>query len=225
MTTTTPRAGTPRTNGTAGRAPAPVRVAGTRVKRVPWVALGIILVVAGALMFGLMVQAAGARKNAVVAARDINPGQVIEPADLRVVDVAIDGAASTVPAAERGQLVGKTATSRISAGSFVSRGQFADGSGVAPGRVVVGALLGPGGLPVPNLRVGDEVTLLEARDAENSSSESEPLGGAAIYLVTPGSQPGTQFVSLVVDESLAQRVADAAAAQRLRLVLRPVGSG
>ena len=224
MTTTTPRAGTPRTNGSAPTT-GPVRVAGTRVKRVPWVALGVILVVAGALMFGLMVQSAGARKAAVVAERDINAGQVIEPGDLRVVDVAIDGAASTVPAADRGRLVGKTATSRIPAGALLSRGQFADGSGVAPGRLVVGALLGPGGLPVPNLRVGDEVTLLEARDTESSSSDNEPLGGASIYLVTPGSQPGTQFVSLVVDESLAQRVADAAAAQRLRLLLRPGGGG
>lgn len=225
MTTTTPRAATPRTNGTKATTPAPVRVAGTRVKRVPWVGLGVILVVAGALMFGLMVQSAGARTTAVVAARDINPGQVIEAADLRVVDVAIDGAASTVTATQRGHLIGKTAMSRIPAGALLSRGQFAQGSGLAPGRVVVGALLGPGGLPVPNLRVGDEVTLLEARDTERSASDTEPLGGAAIYLVTPGSQPGTQFVSLVVDESLAQRVADAATGQRLRLVLRPGGGG
>lgn len=225
MTTTTPPAAPPRTNGAKGTRPVPVRVAGTRVKRVPWVALGVILVVAGALMFGLMVQSAGARTTVLVAARDINPGQVIEAADLRVVDVAIDGAASTVAVTQRGQLIGKTATSRIPAGALVSRGQFAVGSGVAPGRVVVGALLGPGGLPVPNLRVGDEVTLLEARDTERSTSETAPLGDATIYLVTPGSQPGTQFVSLVVDESLAQRVADAASGQRLRLVLRTGGGG
>lgn len=224
MTTTTPRAA-PRNNGAKGSTPVGVRVAGTRVRRVPWVALGVILVVAGALMFGLLVQSAGARKTAVVAARDLDPGQVIEAADLRVVDVAIDGAASTVSAAERGQLVGQTATSRIPAGALVSRGQFADGSGVAPGRVVVGALLGPGGLPVPNLRVGDEVTLIEVRDTERSASDPGPLGAASVYLVTPGSQPGSQFVSLVVDEALAQRVADAAAAQRLRLVLRPGGGG
>lgn len=224
MTTTTPRPAA-RNNGTKGPAPTGVRVAGTRVTRVPWVALGVILVVAGALMFGLLVQSAGARRTAVVAARDLDPGQVIEAADLRVVDVAIDGAASIVSADERGALVGQTATSRIPAGALVSRGQFADGSGVAPGRVVVGALLGPGGLPVPNLRVGDEVTLLEVRDTERSTSAIEPLGAASIYLVTPGSQPGSQFVSLVVDEGLAQHVADAAAAQRLRLVLRPGGGG
>jgi len=220
MTTTTPRRAPTHANGRKG--PAPVRVAGTRVKRVPWVALGVILVVAGALVFGLMVQSAGRRVAVVVAARDINAGQVIGAGDLRVIDVAIDGVASTVPASRRGELIGQTATSRVPAGAVLSRGQFAAASGLAPGRVVVGALLGPGGLPVPNLRVGDRVIVLEAREAERSSAATEPLGDATIYLVTPGTQPGTQFVSLVVDEVLAQRVADAAAGQRLRLVL---GSG
>lgn len=222
MTTTTPQRTPPRTNGS--RATAPVRVAGARVKRVPWMALGVILVVAGALVFGLMVQSAGNRTAVVVAARDLNPGQVIEASDLRVVDAAIDGAAATVPASQRNQLVGQTATSRIPAGSVLSRDQFATSSGIAPGSVVVGALLGPGGLPVPNLRVGDQVTLLEARDTERSTNDVEPLGDASVYMVTPGTQPGSQFVSLVVVDAMAQRVTDAAAGQRLRLVLRP-GTG
>jgi flagella basal body P-ring formation protein FlgA len=178
MTMTTPRTAPTRTTGNNGTAA--VRVSGARVKRVPWVALGVILVVAGALIFGLMVQSAGHRAAVVVAARDISPGQVIEARDLRVVDVAIDGDAATVPASQRGQLVGQTATSRIPAGSVLSRGQFAAGSGLAPGRVVVGALLGPGALPVPNLRVGDQVTLLEARDTERSTTAADPLGDAAI---------------------------------------------
>lgn len=223
MTTTTPpRTAAPRTNGS--RATTPVRVAGARVKRVPWVALGVILVVAGALVFGLMVQSAGDRTAVVVAARDLNPGQVIEASDLRVVDAAIDGAAATVPASQRNQLIGQTATSRIPAGSVLSRGQFAAGSGIPAGSVVVGALLGPGGLPVPNLRVGDQVTLLEARDTERSTNDVEPLGDASVFMVTRGTQPGSQFVSLVVDDAMAQRVTDAAAGQRLRLVLRP-GTG
>jgi len=221
MTMTTSRTAARRTNGSGATG---VKVAGARARRVPWVALGVILVVAGALIFGLMVQSAGDRTAVVVAARDINPGQVIEARDLRVVDAAIDGAAATVPASQRGELIGQTATSHIPAGSVLSRGQFAAGSGLAAGRVVVGALLGPGGLPVPNLRVGDQVTLLEARDTERSATETEPLGNASVYMATPGTQPGTQFVSLVVDDDLAQRVTDAAAGQRLRLLLRP-GTG
>lgn len=218
MTTTT-RTVPPRTNGSSN--PGAIRVSGAPLRRMPWVALGVILVIAGALGFGLMVQSAGERTAVVVAARDISPGQVVEAEDLRVVDAAIDGAASTVPASRLEQLVGQTATARLPAGALVSAEQFSAGSGLAPGSVVVGALLGPGGLPVPNLRVGDAVTLLEARETERSTSATEPLGAATIYMVTPGSQPGTQFVSLVVDESLAQRVTDAASGQRLRLVLRP----
>jgi Flp pilus assembly protein CpaB len=214
MTTTT-RTATPRTNGKA-----PPRIAGAREKRVPWVALGVVLVIAGALVFGLMVQSAGDRTAVVVAARDIAPGKVIEATDLRVVDAAIDGPAATISSARRGELLGRIATSRVPAGAMLSEGQFADGAGLPAGSVVVGALLGPGGLPVPNLRVGDKVTLLEARDGERSSP-SEPLGSATVYLTTRGSQTGTQFVSLVVDEAIAQRVTDAAATQLLRLVLRP----
>jgi Flp pilus assembly protein CpaB len=219
MTMTTPRTAAPQTNG-AKPAP-PLRLTGARVKRVPWIALGVILVVAGALIFGLMVQSAGDRISVVVAARDISPGQVIEAADLRVVDAAIDGVASTVRATERSSLIGQTANSRIPAGAFVSREQFAEDAGLEAGQVVVGALLGPGGLPVPNMRVGDRVQLIETRETEQSSNASEPIGEATIYMVTAGSQSGSQFVSLVVDEDVAQRVADAASAQRLRLVLRP----
>ena len=220
MTTTSPRTAVPHTNGSK----APPRISGARVKRVPWVALGVVLVIAGALTFGLMVQSAGDRVAVVVAARDISPGQVIEAADLRVIDVAIDGSASTVAASRRGELVGQTATSRIPAGALFSEGQFAQDAGLPDGSVVVGALLGPGGLPVPNLRVGDEVTLLEATEGERATS-TDPLGDATVYMVTPGSQPGTQFVSLIIDDAIAQRAADAAASQRLRLVLRPGAAG
>lgn len=222
MTTAFKTPPAPRTNGRDGRAP--VRVAPTRTRRVPWVALGVVLVIAGALLFGLLVQSAGERVAVVVAARDIDPGQVIEASDLRIVEVAIDGQASTVPASQRASLIGKTAAARVPADALVSPAHFAEGSVLADGEVVVGALLGPGGLPVPNLRAGDEVLLLAARDPEQSEDGAEPLGIATVYMVSPGTQSGTQFVSLAVDQRIAQRVTDAAAAQLLRLVLQPGGS-
>jgi Flp pilus assembly protein CpaB len=223
MTATTRRTAVP--NNVRTTAAPPVRIAGASVRRVPWIALGIVLVLTGALAFGLMVQSAGDRTGVVVATRDLEPGQILSPADLRVVDVAIDGSASTVPATQRRDLVGLTVMSRIPAGALLSRGQVARGSGLAPGTVVVGALLGPGGVPVPNLRVGDQVVVLEVRDTERTATTREPIGDATVYMVSAGAQPGTQFVSLVVDEGRAQRIADAVASQRLRLVLRPGRSG
>jgi hypothetical protein len=209
-------------NGTNGRPH--VRLGQTRSTRVPWIALGVILVLAGALAFGLIVQSAGNRVAVVVAAHDIEPGQVIDASDLRTVDAAIDGRVATVPATDMSSLLGKTAATRISAGSLVTRAQFVDGSVLDDGHVVVGALLGPGGLPVPNLRAGDHVLLLAAHDPAAGDHDAEPLGDATVYMVTAGSQSGTQFVSLAVDDGIAQRVADAAAAQLLRLVLQPAGT-
>lgn len=200
------------------------RVRGARTRRVPWVAVGVILVLGGALGAGLLVQSAGDRVAVVVAARHISPGQVIEGADLRVVEVALDGPAEVVPAGRRGELVGQTAASLIPSGSMLSFGQVSADAALAPGTVVVGAMLGPGPLPVPNLRVGDTVRLLEVADPGRSGPSGSPLGVASVFMVTSGTQPGTNFVSLAVEEGLAQRVSDAAAAQRLRLVLLPLGA-
>ena len=211
------------------RAPAAqVRVAGPRTRRVPWVALGLILVTAGALVVGTVVQSAGKREAVVVTARALEPGQVVKPSDLAVLDVAVDGKAALVPATRRGELIGKRATSHLPAGSLVGFGHFGAGSGLAAGQVVVGALLGPGGLPVPNLRIGDKVGLLASAGPTSADTAADPgaagLGEASVYLVTPGTQAGAQFVSLVVDESRAQAVSDAAAAQHLRLVLEAGGA-
>ena len=200
---------------------AQVRVAGPRTRRVPWVALGLILVATGALVVGTVVQSAGKREAVVVTARAIEPGQVVKASDLAVVDVAVDGKAALVPATRRGELVGKRSTSHLPAGSLVGFGHFSAGSGLGPGQVVVGALLGPGGLPVPNLRVGDRVRLLASAGPTSTDpvDAGDGLGEASVYLVSPGVQAGAQFVSLVVDEAQAQAVANAAAAQNLRLVL------
>lgn len=198
----------------------PLRVEGPRTRRVPWVALGLIPMVGGALAFSMLVSSAGERTAVVVTARPLEAGHVVEAADLAVVDAALDGPAAVVPAARRAELVGQRVAGHLPAGSVVGFGHFTAASGLEAGQVVVGALLGPGGLPVPDLRVGDRVRLLATAGDE---AAGDGLGSASVYRVSPGTTAGTQFVSLAVDDSDAQAVADAAAAQRLRLVLEGGG--
>lgn len=197
-------------------APPALRLAGPRTRRLPWVALGLIPVTIGALVFGMLVQSAGERSAVVVTARPLSPGHVVADADLASIDVAVDGDAALVPAARRAELVGRRVVGSLPAGSLVGFGHFADGTGLEAGQVVVGAHLGPGALPVPNLRVGDRVRLLAAGGDDGAGAS---LGQASIYLVSPGTATGTQFVSLAVPQGLAPAVSDTAAAQRLRLVL------
>lgn len=185
----------------------------------PWLALALVLVVGGGLLVGLLVQSAADRTTVLAAARAIAPGQVITEADVRVVDVGVEGDAALVPASERGNIVGKVAVVGIPEGALLAPGQVAPDGGVEPGSVVVGALLGPGELPVPTLRAGDAVELVAVTGGQNAERES--LGRGEVFSTAPGTQTGSVFVSLVVDESIAGEVADIAAQQRLRLLLLP----
>ena len=189
----------------------------------PWLALALVLVVGGGLLVGLLVQSAAERSTVLAAARSIAPGQVITDADLRVVDVGVDGEASLVAAASRSSVVGKVAVVGIPEGALLAPGQIAAGGGIEPGTVVVGALLSPGELPVSTLRAGDAVELVAVSGGQGAERES--LGTGSVFTTASGTQTGSVFVSLVVDEAIAEQVADVASQQRLRLLLLPAGAG
>lgn len=216
VSTPAPPASRARTNGAA---PAPVRVGVGRRKRLPWLALAVVLVVGGGLLVGLLVQSASDRTSVLVAANSLAPGQLIQESDLRVVEVGVDGAASLVPASSRDSVVGQVAVVGIPEGTLLSPGQLAVDGGIEEGSVVVGALLGPGELPVPTLRSGDVVELVAVSGGQGADQES--LGRGSVFSTAPGTQTGTVFVSLVVDEAIAEQAADVSAQQRLRLLLLP----
>jgi len=205
-----------------GSAPAPVRVRSARSRRMPWLALALVLVVGGGLLVGLLVQSAAERSTVLAAARSIAPGQVITDADLRVVDVGVDGKASLVAASARSSIVGKVAVVGIPEGALLAPGQVAAGGGIEAGTVVVGALLAPGELPVSTLRAGDDVELVAVSGGQGADRET--LGTGTVFTTAPGTQTGSVFVSLVVDEAIAEQVADVASQQRLRLLLLPAGA-
>lgn len=206
-----------------GAAPAPVRVGSGRRKRLPWLALAVVLVVGGGLLVGVLVQSAGDRTSVLAAARSLAPGQIISADDLRVVDVGVDGDASLVPASSRASVVGQVAIVGIPEGALLSPGQLAPDGGLDPGSVVVGALLGPGELPLPTLRPGDVVELIAVSGGQGAERES--IGRGSVFSTAPGSQSGSVFVSLMVDQDIAEHVADVASQQRLRLLLLPAEEG
>ena len=206
-----------------GSTPSPTRVRSARSRRVPWLALALVLVVGGGLLVGLLVQSVGDRTSVLAAARAIAPGQVITDGDLRVVEVGVDGRASLVPASSRRSIVGQVAVVGIPEGALLAAGQLAPDGGIEPGTVVVGALLGPGELPTPTLRTGDRVELVAVSGSQGADRES--LGVGSVFSTSPGTQSGSVFVSLVVGDAIAEEVADIAAQQRLRLLLLPAEQG
>ena len=203
-----------------------------RSRRRPWVALALVLVPLSALVGYLALAEIGNRIPVLQAVHDIEVGQVVSGSDFQVIDVAVDGPAQVVAASDRDRLVGSTASARVAAGSLVSPTQFGASAGLDSGQVVVGAVLVPGELPRADLRVGDRVRLIDVAGPGGTagSGGDAVLGEAEVFAIAgqgsggaSGAMVGTGslFVSLTVGEDLAPVVAEATAAQRLRLVYLP----
>ena len=81
----------------------------------------------------------------MVAARDLEPGEVIDAADLRVVEIGASDELRAIQSSQQDLIVGKSARGPIPAGTVLNTDLFADqGDAIPAGMVVVGAALEPG---------------------------------------------------------------------------------
>jgi hypothetical protein len=211
--TPTPRSGTSRPPG--------VRSTPTRQRRLPWIALGVLLVFGAGLAFAAWSRAASVRVPVLVAARDVAPGEVLSADAVSTVEVGAGPGVRTVAAADRTLVLGQVARGPIPAGTLLSPDMVADGDAVPPGQAVVGALLAPGAYPTAALRAGDHVLLVEVAGVGEPSGQVTELGDGEVWAVTTPDIPGGTelFVSLLVPADRASAAADAAGRQQLRLVL------
>src|SRR5688572_26627134 len=94
------------------------------------VALVAISVAGGVIFWGT------ARETApvLVAVSDLPPGHVLQPADLAVAEVKLDGrlAALALPETELNDIVGRTLAGRVHAGEMVVRPDLASGPRIGP---------------------------------------------------------------------------------------------
>ncbi len=183
---------------------------------------GLLLVVGAGVGVALWSSAQSQRSPVLVAASNVEAGEIIEVSDLRSTLVAVDGGVRTVPEAAGPGLVGATALVPISAGSLVVPEMFGDDSQLVPaGMALVGATLEPGRHPSGGLRATDQVILV------NTTNDGPVrLGEAEVYAVTTltDSISGGLFVSLLVPRGpLVDQVVGAAAADDLSLAT--LGSG
>ncbi len=207
---------------TGPRLPGPVRE-----RRPALAALGLVLVVAGALGSAVVVHRTGERVDVLVARHDIAPGQLVTATDLRTARVAADGAA-VVPAGALQNFVGTHATTRIPADTLVNRTMFLAGGTVPAGAAVVGVVVRPEQRPTTPLVAGDVVRayLVAADGATTVSGEpagtvlleaARVVGGSAPDGAAPGAgdvtASGAGEVSLLVPGDAAAVVAAAAAGQ------------
>lgn len=198
-----------------------------RQRRPSLVVLGLLFValaaLGGALVFGGLTDTT----SVVVVGVDLEPGQVVEPGDLRVVELSNLGDAVTLSATEQGRVVGRVARGPVPAGTVVHPDLFGPpGSAIPTGMAVVGAALEPGAAPGPDLRAGDRIDVLGVAGGGSgleARAEVEALvlaTGSVWSVERPGGVAGGRLVvSMLVPAETRTVVAQAAADDRLRLAL------
>lgn len=205
-----------------GAAPAAgVRPTPIRKRNHAWITLGVLLVFGAGLAVALWSSAQADRTIVLVTAKPVEAGQVIEADDLREASINTDTNIGAVPTAAMVQLVGKVARGPIPANTPLQFDMVADASVVPNGHVVVGLSLVAGEYATSRLRAGDAVIVLETTSGATATAAPRELARGRVWSVETldRSTDGRLFVSITVPEPAAASVGNAAATNRVRLLL------
>ena len=116
----------PRTDADLGprrSASGPTTVVGTgrrRRQQLPWIALGVLIIVMSMLGFALWTVNQSARTPVLVAGRSIDAGETIASTDLVLVSVGADQGLAVLQAGQEDSIVGLVARGPIPAGTPLS---------------------------------------------------------------------------------------------------------
>jgi hypothetical protein len=209
----------------------PGRVAEPRHRNPAWLLAGVLLVVLCALGGVLLFSSADNRTEVLVAARDLEPGELISRGDLRIARLAIDGDIGSLSPADVDGLVGRLAVGRIPNGALLTGGMFADELPLAADEMVFGAALDPGEAPLSGVQVGAPVELLDVPKATpgaepetdtNTTTKAVVIGTGTVWAVEQLAT-GQLWIAMRVPRAVGLTASEASQADTLRVVL--VGGG
>lgn len=134
-----------------------------RARRSPrLIALGVLLIVLGALGAAALYTAVTGHRQAIAMANDVTRGQEIRSSDLTVRELPGDQEGGIDPR-EMDVLIGKQALFDLPAGSFPAEKHVAARS-FPKGNVTMGLKLGPGRIPNTPLAPGQRIQLIDFKE-------------------------------------------------------------
>jgi hypothetical protein len=188
--------------------------------------VGVVAVVLAALVGAWVVATSSETIRVVVAARDIDPGELIGVDDLRVVEVGRGGGLRAIQSSRQDLILGQAARGPIPEGTVLNTDLFTDRDEAVPvGQVVVGAALEPGAAPTSSLSAGDRVDVVGVAPSTGGPPAADAaaavLTSGTVWSVAPTGEGSSSqvWVSLLVPADAQPAVAQAAADGRLRLSL------
>ncbi|WP_157902557.1 flagellar biosynthesis protein FlgA [Frankia sp. KB5] len=199
-----------------GAAPAARLTGGPRRRRrLPYLLLGVVLVI-GCAAAGLLVGArVGSRAPVLVLARPVAVGQVLVAADVREVRISADGL-DTIPAGSKDTVLGRPVAFSLPAGTVLSRVAVGAAQVPARGEAIAAVALKAGQFPT-GLSAGSRVVVVVA-PAASAVSTAGSAGAArswpaTVVAVVAADTDQTTVVSLQLAEADARALAAAPAGQ------------
>lgn len=212
------------------RTPPPRLAAPRRRMDLPYVVLGLLLVVIGALAVTTIVLRNSGRTPILVLARDVPAGQILTAADVRTELVAIGSGIAVVPASNSGSVVGRAAAGPLHAGHLLAPDDVGAQAWPPAGQAVLAFSLKPGNYP-PDLSAGARVAVLTAPPSGQAGT-TQPARGTVGLAETPSATVldvredvgglGSDVVTLLLSQAGAAQV-NAIPADQVRLAVIPPG--
>ena len=170
------------------------------------------MVLASSAGFTAVVAQAGHKIPVLAMVRSVPAGAVVTAGDLREVRLGVgDAAGYVVPAAEKDQVVGETATVPLVAGALLAPHQVGTRAGYPPvGKAQVAFAVPPGGLPA-GLSAGQRVAVVPAATEQSGDAGKDEPDVALVATVTDVAaadrdDAGT-VVTVLIDTAAAGRAA------------------
>lgn len=224
-----PQAAQPR----AGRGP---WRAARRRRRMPFVALGGLLVIVCVLAYAYGAVALGDRVQVLAVARALAAGQAFTAADLRPVSAAQDPTVQLIPADQAAQVVGRTAVVPLLPGTLLTPALLGDAAFPPAGNVAASVAVKPGQYP-QGLAAGARVAVYVAANPAGAGAQPVPAGSSAPAPSTPvrmqavvlavdlaGDGQGATVVTLLLDAGDGDRLAGAPVGGVVLMQAAPGGS-
>lgn len=205
--------------------PVPTASAGTPIKRrrrPRMYALGVALLVVGALGAWWITEHLSTTSQVVVAAADVPEGQVITAEDLTTNDVNVPSGSAVIAGGELDSLVGQRATTSLEEGELLAPNQISGASVPAEGTAIVGIKVAPGQIPTQNVDPGDAVQIVGTpKSGDDPPSGDAPIVTGTIQAVGDPAGDGSFVVDILVSDEQAGTLSSLSATGRIGVILVP----
>jgi hypothetical protein len=149
--------------------------------RIPELAVGLVLMLGGALGAILLSRSGDSIVIVVGAAHDLQRGDKITPQDLVAVETSQSLSGSFIAEAQASALIGQTALVDLEASTPLTVSMFSDQQQLLPNEALTSAAIQQGNYPI-DLAVGDQVRIVTVPDIALSQNALPELFGQVVTI-------------------------------------------